>query len=128
MQFQRQFLRHRKLHTKAFAHVSNDKTHDSHAAQTFINKTISYLEERYVRTGKESWFACHMHSDNAPSHFKSSKTMHYVTTLLARFKGWWADQGQTRTSFRVFCPARRKSNSCLSLSSCPLLSARVQLA
>ena len=29
-----------------------------------------------------------MHSDNAPSHFKSSKTMHYVTKLPARLASW----------------------------------------
>ena len=85
---ERRYLRHRKLHTKAFVHVSNDKTHDSYAAQTFINKTIDYLEEQYVRPGTETFFAWHMHSDNAPSHFKSSKTMNYVTKLPARLKDW----------------------------------------
>jgi hypothetical protein len=30
---ERRFLRHRVLHTKAYIHVSDDKTHDSHAAQ-----------------------------------------------------------------------------------------------
>ena len=102
---ERRFLRHRKLQTKCFAHVSDDKTHDSHAAQTFINKTIDYLEEHYVNTGKERFFAWHMHSDNAPSHFKSSKTMHYVTTLPARLKQWAAGMlhiDGTHMSFRFF--------------------------
>ena len=85
---ERQYLRHRKLHTEAFIHVSDDKTHDSHAAQTFINKTLTYLDEHYVKTGKETFVALHMHSDNAPSHFKSSKTMYFLTTLVATLKEW----------------------------------------
>ena len=35
---ERRYLRHRVLHTKAFCHVSDDKTHDSHAAQVFIKR------------------------------------------------------------------------------------------
>ena len=85
---ERRWLRHRKLHTKAFTHVSNDKTHDSHAAQTFLNKTFEYLEEHYVKTGQEKFVAWHFHSDNAPSHFKSTKTMHYLTLLPERLKSW----------------------------------------
>ena len=41
---ERQYLRHRKLMmTKAFIHISNDKTHDSHAAQTFMNETFDWI-------------------------------------------------------------------------------------
>ena len=87
---ERRLLRHRKLHTKAFVHISDDKTHDSHAAQTFMNKTFKYLEDNFVNTGKEKFVALHMHSDNAASHFKSGKTMFYVTTLLERLKPWAA--------------------------------------
>ena len=98
---QRRYLRHRKPHTKAFIHISDDKTHDSHAAQTFMNKTFSYLEQNVMGDGpgKETFFAWHMHSDNAPSHFKSSKTMHFLTTLPDRLKSW-ADG--LAFSFRVF--------------------------
>jgi hypothetical protein len=103
---ERRYLRHRKLHTKAFIHISDDKTHDSHAAQTFINKTIAYLEEHYVQTGKEVFYAWHMHSDNAPSHFKSSKTMHYLTLLPARLAAWARGvvnaAGSGALTFRVF--------------------------
>ena len=100
-QVERRFLRHRKLHTKAFVHISDDKTHDSYAAQTFMNKTFDYLKQNYVDTKKEAFFAWHMHSDNAASHFKSSKTMFYVTTLREKLKSWVT--GQT---FRVFWEAR----------------------
>lgn len=96
---ERQFLRHRVRHTKAFTHVSDDKTHDSQAAQTFINKTIAYIEEHYVNTEKEKFFAMHMHSDNAPSHFKSSQTMNYLTKLPAHLESWSAGTGKT---FRVY--------------------------
>lgn len=88
---ERHFLRHRKLFTKAFIHVSDDKTHDSEAAKTFISKTLSHLDENYIKTGKETFVALHMHSDNAPSHFKNSKTMHFLTTLPERLKSWSSD-------------------------------------
>ena len=96
---ERQYLRDRQRHTKAFVHISDDKTHDSQAAQTFINKSIDYLEEHYVKTGIETFFAWHMHSDNATSHFKSSQTMNYLTKLPARLAHWAAGTGIT---FRVF--------------------------
>ena len=96
---ERQYLRHRKLHTKAFVHISDDKTHDSHAAQTFINKTFTYLEENFVKPGIEEFVALHIHSDNAPSHFKSSKTMNYLTKLPERLSSWAAN---VPFSFRVF--------------------------
>lgn len=72
---------------QAFIHVSDDKLHDSRAAQTFMNKTYAYINEHYVETNVEKFVAVRMHSDNAPSHFKSSKTMHYLTTLPQHL-GW----------------------------------------
>lgn len=42
--FERRLLRHRVLHTEAFIHISDDKMHDSHAAQLFINKTLESLD------------------------------------------------------------------------------------
>ena len=41
-----------------------------------------------MKTGKEKFFAWHMHSDNAPSHFKSGKTMHYFSKLRDRLTSW----------------------------------------
>ena len=66
--------------------------------QVFINTTLEHLEEHYVKTGKERFVALHMHSDNAPSHFKSSKTMYYLTTLSERLKSWSSVAGR---NFRV---------------------------
>ena len=67
--------------------------------QTFINTTLEHLDEHYVKSGrKEKFVGLHMHSDNAPSHFKSSKTMYYLTTLPERLKSWSSVPGR---SFRV---------------------------
>ena len=96
---ERRYLRHRKLHTKAFIHVSDDKTHDSEAAKTFIGKTLTHLDEHYIKTGKEKFVALHMHSDNAPSHFKNCKTLHFLTTLPERFRPWASVPNR---SFRVY--------------------------
>jgi hypothetical protein len=105
---ERCYLRHRKKRTTAFIHVSDDKTHDSHAAQTFINKTLNWLQEHCISTGKEQFVTLHMHSDNAPSHFKSSKTMYYLTTLPARLSSW-APAGRTfRTVWEFGAPGHRK--------------------
>ena len=51
-----------------------------------------------MKTAKEKFVALHMHSDNAPSHFKSSKTMYYLTTLSERLNSWASVAGR---SFRV---------------------------
>lgn len=67
-----------------------------------INKTIDHIDEHFVKTDKETFFAWHMHSDNAPSHFKSSQTMNYLTKLPTptRLAHHWAEgSGET---FRVF--------------------------
>ena len=94
LRIERRFLRHRSLHTKAFVHVSNDKQHDSHAAQMFLEKMFAWIEEHYVTTGEEKFFAWHFHSDNAPSHFKSRMTMYYLTTLPSRLASWARASGQ----------------------------------
>jgi hypothetical protein len=97
---ERRQLRHRKLHTKAFIHISNDKVHDSHAAQRFLTKTFEYLDEHFVKTGIEKFTAWHFHSDNAPSHFKSTKTMYFLTTLPAKLASWTV--GLIGGIFRIF--------------------------
>ena len=38
-------LRHRKRHSKAFGHVSDDKVHDRHAMQHFTNRELKELEK-----------------------------------------------------------------------------------
>ena len=67
-------------------------------AQLFITKTLDHLDEHYVKTGKEKFTALHLHSDNAPSHFKVGKTMYFVARLPERLKHWAHHVGR---SFRV---------------------------
>ena len=66
----------------------------------------------YPSSGLERFFALHVHSDNAGSHFKSSKTMYFLTTLLALCATWPAGPagsvpaaavaGVAAMSFRAF--------------------------
>ena len=100
----RGLLRHRKLHTKAVFGISDDKKHDSYAAQWFMNATLQILKLAYIDTGIERFFAIHVHSDNAGSHFKSSKTMFYLTTLLVTCAAWTiaASTGAVAMSIRAF--------------------------
>jgi hypothetical protein len=84
----RGLLRHRKLHTKAIFGITDDKKHDSYAAQWFMKASLSLLQLAYIDTGIERFFAIHVHSDNAGSHFKSSKTMFFLSALLAICASW----------------------------------------
>ena len=61
---ERRYLRHRKLHTTAFIHITDDKTHDSYAAQTFIKKTLDYLQ---------------VHSIHQPNSLIHASTIHAST-------------------------------------------------
>ena len=88
LEIQRQYLRHRKLHTKAYFGVTDDKKHDSFAAQYFILATLRHLFDTYVQTGVEHISSLLMHSDNAASHFKSSKTMYFLTTIAPTWLLW----------------------------------------
>jgi hypothetical protein len=100
----RGLLRHRKLHTKAIFGISDDKKHDSYAAQWFMKASLALLQQMYVDTGIERFFAIHVHSDNAGSHFKSSKTMFFLSTLLAICAMWptAATAGAVAMSVRAF--------------------------
>jgi hypothetical protein len=103
-QVRRALLRHRKLHTKAIFGISDDKKHDSYAAQWFMKATLDLLKLAYVDTGIERFFAIHVHSDNAGSHFKSSKTVFFLSTLLAICASWpvAATAGAVAMSVRAF--------------------------
>lgn len=108
----RGLLRHRKLHSKAIFGVTDDKKHDSYAAQWFIKASLDLIYAAYVITGIELFFALHVHSDNAGSHFKSSKTMFFLTVLLTFCAAWpaaaataaaTAVAGATATAMSVRC-------------------------
>ena len=103
-QVRRGLLRHRKLHSKAIFGITDDKKHDSYAAQWFMRATLELIRLAYVLPGIERFFAIHVHSDNAGSHFKSSKTMFFLTTLLAICGSWPAAAvtGAAAMSVRAF--------------------------
>ena len=51
LQVARSLLRHRKVHTKAIFGITDDKKHDSFAAQWFMKATLNILQTKYVDTG-----------------------------------------------------------------------------
>ena len=79
-------LRHRKRHSVACGHVTDDKVHDRHAMQHFTDNELKYLESYMkqnfpadIPTG--GIVRLHQHSDNAGSHFKNTGAINYYTTL-----------------------------------------------
>ena len=60
--------------------VTGDKKHDSYATQYFMRKM-----QQWWTTFHEPVKSLHVHSDNAGSHFKSSKTMNFLSRLPALF-------------------------------------------
>ena len=72
----RSLLRHQKRHSVATGHITDDKIHDRHAMQKFMDQELKYLEKYMsdyypedIPTGNN--VRLHQHSDNA-SHFKST--------------------------------------------------------
>lgn len=51
--FPRSQLRHRKLITKAFIGITDDKQHDTYSTQHFIRKELEYWTTKYVLPGLE---------------------------------------------------------------------------
>ena len=49
----RSLLRHRKVHTKAIFGITDDKKHDSFAAQWFMTASLKFLQTTYIDTGWE---------------------------------------------------------------------------
>ena len=83
----RSLLRHRKRHSVATGHVTDDKIHDRHAMQHFTTHELKYLEE-YMKINfpedipKGHIVRLHQHSDNASTHFKNTGAINYFTTLI----------------------------------------------
>ena len=67
--------------TKACPSDGNDCRHDSYLTQKFIDLKLEWLKVIAIDAGVEdlSWFAVHF--DNAASHFKNPKTLHYLTKV-----------------------------------------------
>jgi hypothetical protein len=77
----------------------------------WVISSQTHGSQLHPSSGLERFFALHVHSDNAGSHFKSSKTMYFLTTLLTICAAWPAGPaavtgamaaGATATAFRAF--------------------------
>ncbi len=76
-QFRRGELRARVWVTVAHVGVTNDKKHDTYSTQHMMQQ---FLRE-WLTDHKEIVHSVHIHSDNAGSHFKSSKTLNYLSRM-----------------------------------------------
>ena len=79
-------LRARVWYTIAQTGVTNDKKHDSYSTQHFMDIFIDeWVAEAVV-------MSIHIHSDNAGSHFKNSRTLNYLSRLHERLdlKATWS--------------------------------------
>jgi hypothetical protein len=75
---QRHLLRARVWYTVAQAGVTGDKKHDSYATQFFMTRQQQWWKDNF----NEPVTSVHIHSDNAGQHFKSGKTLNYLSRLL----------------------------------------------
>ena len=80
-------LRHRKRHSVASGHVTDDKVHDRRAMQHCTDHELKYLEsylkQRFredIPKGHIAWL--HQYSDNATTHFKNTGAINYYTILI----------------------------------------------
>jgi hypothetical protein len=99
-QFIRCELRARVWYTMAQTGVTNDKKHDSYSTQHFMNVFIDEWLDEHSATADDDPLASairhitslHIHSDNAGSHFKNSKTLNFLSRLFERlgFKVTWS--------------------------------------
>eukprot|EP00947_MAST-08B_sp_MAST-8B-sp1_P003300 g3300.t1 len=86
---ERAVLRHRVERTHAFAGISDDRKHDSASMQHFVRKSLAWLESKSEDFKKEDIKVLNVHSDNAAQHFKSTKSIHFFTSLK-RYGGTWS--------------------------------------
>ena len=79
-------LRARVWYTTAQTGVTNDKKHDSYSTQHFMD---IFIEEWVAEAAVTS---IHIHSGNAGSHFKNSRTLNYLSRLHERLglKATWS--------------------------------------
>jgi hypothetical protein len=86
--------------------VTNDKKHDTYATQYFMSKMQEWWKEFTSANHEDEMvlipyiLSLHIHSDNAGSHFKSSKTMNFLSRLRGMF-GW-------KVTWSFGCPGHGK--------------------
>lgn len=88
----RERLRHRQKFTTATIGVTDEKRHDSHTTQHFLEKQFQHW---LLSVDREQYWAWVGHSDNA-SHFKSGAMINYwsgKTSELEFLKMCWIDFG-----------------------------------
>lgn len=88
----RERLRHRKKHTTATVGVTDEKRHDSHTTQHFLN---CQFQQWLLSLDREQFWAWIGHSDNA-THFKSGAMMNYWSGKMSELeflKMCWIDFG-----------------------------------
>ena len=90
-------LRARVWHITAQIGVTNDRKHDSYSTQHFMTAMI----EQWLNF-HEPVMSLHVHSDNAGSHFKNSRTLNY----LSRLKGLF--QQLVKVTWSFGCPGHGK--------------------
>ena len=90
-------LRSRVWHTTAQIGVTDDRKHDSHNTQHFMTAMIQQWLGFH-----EPVVSLHVHSDNAGSHFKNSRTLNF----LSRLKGLFQQLHKVTWSFG--CPGHGK--------------------
>jgi hypothetical protein len=74
----RELLRARVWYTVAQVGVTGDKKHDSYATQFFMTRQQQWWKDNF----NGAVTSVHIHSDNAGQHFKSGKTLNYLSRLL----------------------------------------------
>ena len=80
----RRDLRHRLEVQECHASVSNDKKHGSYAMRKYVSNAISKLQSWGILNDQALDMLC-IHSDNASQHFKSSKSIKWVSDLRSLF-------------------------------------------
>ena len=102
-QLQRCELRERVWYTVAQTGVTNDKKHDSYSTQHFMDLFINeWLQEHNI-------VSIHIHSDNAGSHFKNSRTLNYLSRLRSRLQSVVEEAGVVfKVTWSFGCPGHGK--------------------
>ena len=88
----RRDLQHKQNHNIVFAHVSDDKSHDSYAIQHITINELCELEKFMVENFPEDLSSgnvecLHTKLEKPASHFKSRKLTNYFSWLLNEREG-----------------------------------------
>ena len=105
----RKSLRARVWFTVAFVGVTGDRKHDSYATEHFM----SQQQQWWIDNFHEVIHSIHIHSDNAGQHFKSNKTLNFLSRL--------SDNLKKPVTWSFGCPGKCCPGKCPSAQQCFLL-------